>query len=712
MAAEFIGHLILVTLAVPSKAQVQGVVADVKSSQLLLRDGQYLILGLCHLGISLTAVVTLLWNRLRLAAYTIESANILDLEVSPQTQAEYAHQYGPVSAIQSRAPSNAEPTPQQPFQDPAILSFSKPSTIQSIRVTVPAEIVSPVMIADGAVVSPPSATRPHEGAAQSSVSSIATAIPILPRLRKSSSATATLTEPFDVTGVNGSEAQAIQGKSYKKGKRNGNATKEAAKEAATVAAPGLLNVKDLIVPPEAGSKKTGRGRGWRQTPLVEEIPIKANGKKSKHKSRKSVLEDLNGWATEDATDIQEQGDFDFEESLLQFDKKAVFDDLRREDKIASSDRLVGHNRMTRPGTYGGKNFHPTENVLSGETEEEEVREMQYSSGKASRRAGSKRPPQSRKGSAFPNIEHLRTESPRPLTRTATLASPINGSVAGGPRASFRLAESKRPCPSISPLQMLELEQLCTSELGLTEDMLSENAGRSIAQAILRVNDLRKSVLFLVGNHKSGARALAAARHLRNRRIRVTVCILGGEREDMLLEAVRKQLIIYKKGGGFVDKWDQLQSKITGGEQPAPGLIVDALFGVHVNFDELRTDDQAVAFEMIRWATRSANTLDGPHITSIDIPSGLASTEGDFAAEVDGTHLVMTSHVVISLGAPKTALLDVLTAYPDPTTVKVFVVDIGISAVAWQKHGSRRRHGVEFGNDWVVEVTYTVAAGTT
>lgn len=573
----------------------------------------------------------------------------------------------------------------------------------------PAEIVSPVMIADGAVVSPPSATRPHASVGQSSVSSIATAIPIIPRLRKGSSATATLTEPFDVTGLTGSEAQSIQGKANKKGKRNGNTTKEAA----VVPVPGLLHVKDLNLPSEVTSKKTGRGRGWRQTPLVEEIPVKANGKKSKHKSRKSLVEDLNGWATEDATDIQEQGDFDFEESLLRFDKKAVFDDLRREDKIASSDRLVGHNRVARLGTHGGKNFHPMENVLGGETEEEEIREMEYSSGKASRRAGSKRPPQSRNGSAFPiNVEHLRTESPRPLTRTATLASPINGSIVGGPRGSFRLAESQRPCPSISPLQMLELEQLCTSEIGLTEDMLSENAGRSIAQAILRVNDLGKSVLFLVGNHKSGARAIAAARHLRNRRMRITVCILGGEREDMLLETVRKQLTIYKKGGGFIDKWDQLQGKITGGGQPAPGLIVDALFGVHVKFDELRTDDQAVAFEMIRWATRSANIPDGPHIISIDIPSGMASAEGDFAAEVDGTYLVMTSHIVISLGAPKTALLDVLTAYPDPALVKVFVVDIGISAAAWQKHGSRRRHGVEFGNDWGVEITYSVAVGTT
>lgn len=654
----------------------------------------------------LIRVATLLWNRLRLPAYTIESANIVDLAVSPQTQEDYTAQHETVSAIQSRAQSIAQPTPQQPFHDPAILSFSKPPPIQSNIAPAPAEIVSPIMIADGAVISPPNATRPHPGAGQSSVSSIATALPTLPRRRKDSSATATLTEPFDVTGINGSEAQAVQGKAAKKGKKNGTI----AKELTIPPVPGLINVKDLNVPGEASGKKTGRGRGWRQTPMVEEIPIKANGKKSKHKSRKSVLEELNGWATEDATDIQEQGDFDFEESLSRFDKKAVFDDLRREDKIASSDRLVGHNRIARPGTYGGKNFHPTENVLDGETEEE-VPEKQYSSEKASRRAGSKRPPQSRKGSAIPKIESLRTESPRPLTRTATVGSPVNGSIAGGSRASFRLAGSNRPCPSISPLQMLELEQLCLSELGLTEDMLSENAGRSIAQAILSVCDSSMSVLFLVGNHKSGARAVAAARHLRNRRLRVTVCVLGGEREDMLLESVRKQLAIYKKGGGFIDKWDQLQSKIATGGQQAPGLVVDALFGVHVTFDELRTDDQAVAFEMIRWASRSAAVPSGAHILSIDIPSGMASTEGDLAAEVDGTQLVMTSKFVVALGAPKTALLETVTNLFDSSVVTVFVADIGISSAAWQKHGSRRRHGVEFGSEWVVQVNYLVASGT-
>jgi NAD(P)H-hydrate repair Nnr-like enzyme with NAD(P)H-hydrate epimerase domain len=34
-------------------------------------------------------------------------------------------------------------------------------------------------------------------------------------------------------------------------------------------------------------------------------------------------------------------------------------------------------------------------------------------------------------------------------------------------------------------------------------------------------------------------------------------------------------------------------------------IIDALFGMHLSFDDLRTDDQGVAFEMISWMNRSS-----------------------------------------------------------------------------------------------------------
>jgi enhancer of mRNA-decapping protein 3 len=465
-------------------------------------------------------------------------------------------------------------------------------------------------------------------------------------------------------------------------------------------------MKDIIGPLK-NQKKTGKGKGWRQTPLIEEVPRQPT--KKAQRGRK-VAEDMNGWATEDATDIQDMGDFDFESNLSKFDKRQVFDDIRQADTTAEADRLVSFNRRARPGTNGGRNLHYTENVLdtpdgkdkdrwkseAGETEDDLLdREGHYSSGRGSRRAASRRPLQSRKGSAIPS--HLeRTESPRPLTRIQT-SSPMNGSVSGI-RASFKLQNNK-PCHCLSPLQMLEIEQLCTSEMGLTEDMLSENAGRSIAMAVLKLPDVR-SVVFLVGNHKSGARAIAAARHLRNRRLRVTIVVLGGERDEMLLEVMKKQLAVYKKGQGYIDRWDEYQAKSNAGG-PTPDVVVDALLGVHVTFEELRTDDQATVLEMIRWANRSSL------VVSIDVPSGLSATSG-LLTEVDGQPLVMNSKHIVSLGAPKTGLLHAMAidGLAEPPW-QVWVVDIGISAAAWQKHGSRRKHGVDFGTEWVVPVKFVL-----
>lgn len=577
--------------------------------------------------------------------------------------------------------------------DPAIISYAKPPTKEARRPSLQQGPVSPIMIADGVISNHP--TRLQTGVAQrgSSVSSIATAVPKR-GADKNTPASATLTEPFDALRLGNNV-----------GANKSVNTANNIPRVASQTGPGIIDMKDVNNGPLKNQKKAAKGKGWRQTPLIEEIP--RQNKKKAQRGRKQA-EDVNGWATEDATDIQDMPDFDFETNLSKFDKRRVFDDIRQADTTAEADRLVSFNRKARPGTNGGRNLHWTENVLetpnvkasdrwqseAGETENELV-EDHYSSGKGSRRAGSRRPLQSRKGSVLPgHIE--RTESPRPLTRMQT-SSPMNGSVSGI-RASFKLPNNK-PCHCLSPLQMLEIEQLCTSELGLTEDMLSENAGRSIAMAILKLPEA-KNVAFLVGNHKSGARAIAAARHLRNRRLRVTIVVLGGEREELLLEVMRKQLGIYKKGQGYVERWDEYQAKVSQGGM-IPDIVVDVLLGVHVTFEELRTDDQAAVLEMIRWANRTSTIL------SVDVPSGLSATTG-LLTEVDGQPLVMASKHVVSLGAPKTGLLHAMAMEGIELTWQVWVADIGISAAAWQKHGSRRKHGVDFGTEWVIPVKFALA----
>lgn len=645
----------------------------------------------------------MLWSGQRLSSYTIESSTIADLELSPNQGSRHENEEEittPVAFPQlENRPIHPDPRSQQnvsSFVDPAIISYTRPPSqpvhVQSTQKIPP---VSPIMIADG-IVSSPSVRIPHNGVhGGSSVSSIATAIH-RKHEKRNTSASATLTEPFDALGLRNDVAKSEQKATTTKAPK--------VRDAPSQTGPGIIDMKDVNHAPLKPAKKPGKGKGWRQTPLIEEVP-RQNQKKGA-RGRK-ITEDNNGWATEDATDIQDLGDFDFESNLSKFDKRRVFDDIRKEDQTPDGDRLVSFNRKARPGTNGGRNLHYTENVLdapdvkdkdrwkseAGETEDDTL-EGHYSSGKGSRRAASRKPLQSRKGSVLPG--HLdRTESPRPLTRIHT-ASPLNGSISGI-RASFKLPNNK-PCHCLTPLQMLEIEQLCTSDLGLTEDMLSENAGRSIAMAVLKVPEVR-SVLVLVGNHKSGARAIAAARHLRNRRLRVTVVVLGGEREELLLEVMRKQLGIYKKSSGYVEKWDEYQTKSAAGG-PAPDVIVDALLGIHVAFEELRTDDQATVLEMTRWSNRTALVL------SIDIPSGLSASAG-LLTEHDGQSLVMASKHIISLGAPKSGLLLAMALEVVEPSWQVWVVDIGISAAAWNKHGSRRKHGVDFGTEWVVPLKFAL-----
>jgi enhancer of mRNA-decapping protein 3 len=634
------------------------------------------------------------------------------------------------AAAPQRIPSNhasTKPTTQAPFMDPAIVSYAKPT-----------QPVSPIMIADGIVPSPIS-LQGRTVAKQSSISSMGTTQPSRRPTRRESEATAILTEPFDALDL----STVVQPTAANK---KSNATKKH-KPSPSQTAPGIIDLKDIqgslkqtqtLTPPSTKPQKAaaavGKGKGWRSTPLLDERAPRRRGRKANKTGEDAAN---NGWATEDATDIQDMPEFDFAENLSKFDKRQVFDDLRRDDMVPTDERLVSFNRVNKtptthkPGTNGGRNLHFTENVLdgdeadgdrwqwkseAGETELDDVVNdpAQYSSSKGgSRRANSRRPLASRKGSAIPNhIVAERQASPRGLQRVASVANPValNGAAAGagsvsGLKASFRLPNNK-PCQSLSPLQMLEIEQLCTSDFGMSEDMLSENAGRSIAEAVLQCRPALgaeiKTIVFLVGNHKSGARAVVAARHLRNRRLRVTVVLLGGEREESVLESVKRQIGIYKKGGGWVERWDEYQAKLGQGA-PRPDVVVDALLGVHVGFDELRTDDQAVVFEMVGWAGRGTAA-----VMSVDVPSGVSASSG-VITEVDGQAVCMRTKRVVALGAPKVGLLLAMVigvdSADDGAAWEVVVADVGISTAAWQRHGSRRRQGVEFSGEWVVPVRF-------
>ncbi|RAK95231.1 mRNA decapping enhancer EDC3 [Aspergillus ibericus CBS 121593] len=687
MASEFIGYNVLVTLRAPPNATVQGQVANVIGQRLMLRN------------------VTLSWLGHQLPTYSIEAPDIADLSLGPLTQPITQHP-PPLHGTQSTASAPAVRPASQSFVDPAILSFSKPPSAPSGQGT------------EG------SAQLPAASISESTSQNIQ-----FPHLAHRDQA-AVLNEPFsnlelDVGRNTEENRKAGQSGPVPGGRENVNSSQpspqtgpKANRRTGQTRTPKPVNEHD-------GATNTDpKSKGWRQTAFVEpsylHLNRSLNKQRRKKKNKTGYVEDPNGWATEDATDIQEMGDFDFQSNLSKFDKRKVFEEIRNDDTTADEDRLVSFNRKPpKPGTNGGKNLHWTENVLdSPESESEDTDQVpsdaKLSSGTYSGRERSRasRAPSSRKGSAIlgqplvpPQINSLgrsqlstsRTTSPRP-NKSSVSASPISGP--GAPGASLRLTTTNRSCPTVSPLQALEVEQIAVAELGLTEDMITENTGRGIAEAavgLLSSDAAAPTMLVLTGNHRTGARAVSAARHLRNRGHRVTVCMLGIEHENELLESCRKQLEVFKKIGGRVHRWEDLSTRLSTSEF-APDLVVDALFGIHIAFDDLRTDDQATAFEMISWANRS-----NLEILSVDVPSGLSAISGEVTT-VEGGRLCVSSKSVVCLGAPKTGVVNALLS-GEGLSWNLSVADIGIPQIVWRKYGSRRRHGIDFGNRWVVPLRY-------
>ena len=658
----------------------------------------------------------MLWlaSQRRTEGFQVASTNLADLEVIPTDPTPAKFEHSPLVSAPSPEPPPVEQgqdVPQQSYVDPAILSIGKP---------------------------------PLRGP-------------------KRTDTFATLSEPFnnlsldanrlETSELDTTELTAAAGNIHAAGKGRRTAKPKRSKgKSQGLDAP----LSELIIPPtepeeksSAGKKdQSSRTRGRKQKQqasleidslgIIEAGSTRRDAKGRVSRKQKSrISETQNGWATEEATDIQELGDFDFEANLSKFDKREVFRQLKEDDTIEESARLVGHNRVPRAGTAGGRNLHWTENVLetpkaensgmwnseAGDTADETL-EAVLASGRSSRRDASHsrtRIPSSRKGSTrtMDDVSSIRgsvhigsfrqpsfetSGSPRVRQKKTPSTSPYVGSALNS-RPSLRVQGSNKLCPHLTPLQALEFEQYAVTELGLSEDILMENAARGIAETTTRILDDEKSrssqsqlVVALVGNHKTGARTLAACRHLRNHGIKVIVSAMSLGRDEDLLETVRRQLRAYTKAGGITAKPSQLLDSLKDGSLN-PDILLDAILAAHCVFDDLRRNEQALCYEVIILANRMDT-----HVVSIDVPSAVDASSGEVTI-ADGTPLAIHPHTIIALGAPKPYLLAMLQHAGVKDNPQMFVADIGIDGSIWRKIGHKKQRGVDFGTEWVIRLRY-------
>ncbi|KAI1373021.1 YjeF N-terminal domain-like protein [Hypoxylon crocopeplum] len=477
-----------------------------------------------------------------------------------------------------------------------------------------------------------------------------------------------------------------------------------------------------------------KGPGWRETPILQSStsfqPFAALKKSQKGR--------VDEWASEDVTDVQGAGEFDFENNLAKFDKAKLFNEMKEKDEVDEADRLVSYNRLPRPkpGTAGGKNLHYTENVLDlpptgskpkdspGDYWKSEADDEKANGGdRASVVEGSGRSSRLRNDSRL-STNHRSQSRKASTTASASGSSRINSGLASS--SGLFAMPSNRRIETVPHLQMQAVENVAHHEFGFTEDLMSENAGRGITEVAMRALDdpaikllaaaasppSLPTIVVLAGNNKSGVRALAAARHLRNRGINLLVCVVGIERERELLEDIKKQIRLLRGFGGVIFTKSELFERVSPkantlktSSQGSVTLIIDALLGLTMSFEELRKSDQATTYELMEWSNRNE-----AFVIAIDIPSGIEPQTGRVMV-IDGAKLYVHPRYVVALGAPKVGLLKALEMGDDQGDLvmaeewKLFLADIGLGPLVWRKVATKIRRGIEFEDKWVLDLCY-------
>jgi enhancer of mRNA-decapping protein 3 len=746
--ADFIGMTISVTLLQPPGAVLIGRVAHVIAGQTLALEHVFFPQSGNH--VPSYNVPAHLIQDLHVVETNFEASSKPSTPAANISASRGTAQFPaplPIPGQDARVESPlAKKTPS--FVDPAILSFSK-SPAPSARSQPPPP-------------PPPTAVQQPSAPITPSKKALSTAAAAIPPITTSPFVAHAAEPPISQEQEYADEDAAQSAKKTRRGRRGPRTTQvplAAATEAQTVKETLSPNVSrngnDMTITPSTNKK------GWRSTPLLKE-PTSAASSKTKKKAKHPLngLANQNGWATEEATDIQEMEDFDFEANLSKFDKRTVFDQIRNEDTTADEDRLVSHNRLARPGTYGGKNLHPTENVLSPtlkpkvhegdlESSSDADTELNFGSGPNSKRAPSrtsnKRPSRMSNSGLPEDIIHplaaslastafnrsmsslrgssIVASSPNPNRARSpqSIQSPMHSldqlslaqQAAAAPRPHFKTPKSKYPCSLYHPDRLRQAEADAISNIGISADAITENAARGIAESVLTStlkpgasrrnskiannqpnSNSKPVVVILAGNHVTGARAIASARHLYSRNFKVLISVLDFSNPSVWHPQLAKHIHSLQALGrkaARTEGWRSTSGQIKKLDGP-PVIIVDALLDgqryADIRDDDLRTE----AREMIDWANRSR-----AGVLSINIPSGFDNVNGS-SSIVDGEPLAIRPEAVLALGVPVLGLLEAIRE-GEGSAWTVTAIDTGVNVVL----GDREK--VQFGTEWSVNLRF-------
>ncbi|ANB15281.1 Edc3p [Sugiyamaella lignohabitans] len=489
-----------------------------------------------------------------------------------------------------------------------------------------------------------------------------------------------------------------------------------------------------FTPPVKAKKGQKKGREDRQNQTSSKSSRNGNSRKNKFVNYSNSAAESDGWATENATNIKDT-EFDFQANLDLFDKASVFNEIRENDSIDPGHRLVAFNKrapqVTKPHhqeKYGNlemviqsdTNWIENENNDDDDDDDSNNRGRVAANGKGNVK-GSGNASSSGVSPGFPSSipRHIQ----RGMSNMSISDTPSSSSIqqlrkastsAAPNRKSFIAANTLKQCPCASPVQMVQLERICSETFGISHQVMNENAGRGIAQLAIKAlggvsrfnfknHNSRPLIVILAGCNESGARALVAGRHLANRQVQVVAAVPTGSStsksldEDPTASIMAASIKAFESTGGkVVSRLDQLTPLINSFESPVE-LIIDGLQGYQSSFEDMWEEEAVTtALSLIEWANRHKAS-----VMSLDIPSGLDSSTG---LPTNDSQFIK-SKWVISHGFPLTGTLNAnLAEIVSPEEWTCYIVDVGFPKAALRAAGMRRFEKLWFGSEWSVELT--------
>lgn len=187
---------------------------------------------------------------------------------------------------------------------------------------------------------------------------------------------------------------------------------------------------------------------------------------------------------------------------------------------------------------------------------------------------------------------------------------------------------------ITAAQMRALEEKAVKE-GITIAALMENAGKSVADEVMKSAGTDQAISVFCGYGNNGGDGMCAARHLIEKGYTAKVFLAGKPKPfSPQAQACYDKLLELKHKPQTLASQDEIEKAFNNIEES--GLIIDALFGIGIR-GPLDDFYQKLIFKINR---------SGAPVIAVDIPSGLGADSGRPLG------IAIKAHKTITFGYPK------------------------------------------------------------